>query len=250
MTTVNIGELEIVTGGAPCVCTSIMGEDLEAIAASARRAAEAPVNLIEWRVDRFTNADDPASVRRAIALLKSLIGKLPLLATVRTTDEGGSYSGSREAYTALVNTLLETGSVDAVDIELARAADFGCSIAAKAAELGAALVLSYHNFSSTPPCEKMLEIIRTMQELGCDIAKIAVMPRSSDDVLELLKAASIARDEDRTPVAAISMGRLGMISRLAGGIFGSVLTFCSAGEESAPGQPDAQLLNDVFKALY
>ncbi|KZU91305.1 3-dehydroquinate dehydratase I [Lactiplantibacillus plantarum] len=62
------------------------------------------------------------------------------------------------------------------------------------------------------------------------------MPQSVEDVLTLLTATNIARQTLPQPVITMSMGDLGKVSRLAGEVFGSCLSFATVGAASAPGQ--------------
>ncbi len=55
-----------------------------------------------------------------------------------------------------------------------------------------------------------------MEEAGADIAKIAVMPESTEDVLTLLSATCKAKKELTCPVITMSMAGTGLISRLSG----------------------------------
>jgi len=89
-----------------------------------------------------------------------------------------------------------------------------------------------------------------MQALGADICKIAVMPRSAADVLTLLDATRIMHEEyaDR-PLITMSMGGLGVVSRIAGQVFGSAATFGMVGTASAPGQVDASELRALLDVL-
>ena len=73
-------------------------------------------------------------------------------------------------------------------------------------------------------------------EMGADVAKIAVMPQSREDVMTLMEATMEADHSLDIPVVTMSMGRLGVLSRLAGTLTGSAMTFASVGEASAPGQ--------------
>ncbi|NLI43361.1 MAG: type I 3-dehydroquinate dehydratase [Synergistaceae bacterium] len=60
---------------------------------------------------------------------------------------------------------------------------------------------------------------------GGDIAKVAVMPQSMEDVLTLLAATLLARRElPKTPLVTMPMGPLGSITRNAGLLFGLDLT--------------------------
>ena len=89
-----------------------------------------------------------------------------------------------------------------------------------------------------------------MQSLGADIVKFAVMPQCERDVLTLLDATlTMKEDHDDTPVITMSMGGQGLVSRLAGEVFGSCLTFGTAGKASAPGQIPANLLSTFLQTL-
>lgn len=52
-----------------------------------------------------------------------------------------------------------------------------------------------------------------------------------------------------TPVITISMGKLGVASRLCGEVFGSAMTFASAGDSSAPGQISIDVVNAVLDSI-
>ena len=86
-------------------------------------------------------------------------------------------------------------------------------------------------------------------ELGADILKIAVMPQSRADVLSLLAATEEASRRAHQPVVTMSMGPLGVVSRVCGQSFGSAATFGSAKSASAPGQMDVSSLDCVLRAL-
>ena len=90
-----------------------------------------------------------------------------------------------------------------------------------------------------------------MQELGFDMTKIAVMPRKERDVLDLLDATLAMKETfgDR-PFVTMSMGKIGIISRMTGECFGSSLTFGTAGAASAPGQIDAKELKQILHILH
>ena len=90
-----------------------------------------------------------------------------------------------------------------------------------------------------------------MQDMGADIPKIAVMPRTKKDVLTLLAATEeMASEYADRPIITISMSGLGSISRIAGEVFGSCLTFGSGEKASAPGQIDAGKLNSVLQTIH
>jgi 3-dehydroquinate dehydratase-1 len=97
-------------------------------------------------------------------------------------------------------------------------------------------VLSFHDFQRTPPLQELLARFRQAKDLGADVGKLAVMPRSKADVLVLLQATLQASEMLDIPVAGMAMGALGAVSRVCGGVFGSALTFAVGQAASAPGQ--------------
>ena len=112
------------------------------------------------------------------------------------------------------------------------------------------MVGSNHDFGGTPDKADLLYRLRRMQDLGADIPKIAVMPKSEADVIALLDATQEmhTRYADR-PIITMSMGR-GVISRLCGEYFGSAMTFGAVGQVSAPGQIPADELRSVLAILH
>jgi 3-dehydroquinate dehydratase-1 len=87
--------------------------------------------------------------------------------------------------------------------------------------------------------------------MGADIAKVAVMPKDYADVLTLLSATLKARKGAvKVPIVTMSMGSEGGITRLAGGLFGSDITFAIGKESSAPGQIPIGDLRKAMAVLY
>ena len=114
----------------------------------------------------------------------------------------------------------------------------------------AASLLQYKELVKRAICSGLVSRLKQMEEAGADIAKIAVMPESTEDVLTLLSATCKAKKELTCPVITMSMAGTGLISRLSGEVFGSCLTFGTAGNISAPGQIDALKLRSVLHILH
>jgi 3-dehydroquinate dehydratase-1 len=81
------------------------------------------------------------------------------------------------------------------------------------------------------------------------VAKVAAMPRDREDVITLLAATAIAEAKARIPLISMSMGPLGVATRMVGGVFGSSLSFAIGEGASAPGQMPIADLVAVFGAL-
>ena len=118
-------------------------------------------------------------------------------------------------------------------------------------QAGVAVVGSSHEFTCTPPREALIARLCKEQEMGCDILKLAVMPRNAGDVLTLLGATEeMNRCHARQPVVTMSMSGQGVVSRLCGEIFGSAMTFGAVGQVSAPGQVQIEDLNAVLQMIH
>ena len=119
---------------------------------------------------------------------------------------------------------------------------------------GVKVIASNHDFDATPEKDEIVRRLRMMQDYGADIPKMAVMPKSKQDVLTLLSATLEMSEQfaDR-PIITMSMAGTGVVSRLAGETFGSALTFGAATKASAPGQINvnelAQVLDIIHKSL-
>ena len=110
---------------------------------------------------------------------------------------------------------------------------------------------SSHDFEKTPNVGEMVDRLCSMQKAGADLLKLAVMPRDPGDVLTLLAATWQMREcYAAQPVITMAMGGNGVISRMAGEIFGSALTFGSVGRASAPGQVEVGELKKVLRLLH
>ncbi len=90
-----------------------------------------------------------------------------------------------------------------------------------------------------------------MKYVGADIAKLASMPNSVDDVLRMMRLTNDMKQKyPLLPIVTMSMGGLGVISRVAGEVFGSCITFGADGEGSAPGQMQMDDLGNILDALH
>lgn len=223
-------------GQLPAVCIPLVAPDRDSLLAEARAVAAKQPDLLEWRVD-FYRAHD--RVDEVIALARELrtVTGLPLLFTHRSSREGGQPSPlDQPGLAALCRAVCTEGAVDLVDVEIATGAAHVQAVREAAAPRGIGLVLSFHDFAGTPDAQALADRFTQAHQLGAEVAKVAVMPRSVDDVLTLLGATWRASQALPIPVAGMAMGALGAVTRLCGGQFGSALTFAVGQAASAPGQ--------------
>lgn len=208
------------------------------------------IDCVEWRVDWFEQCKDAYSIVSCLQKLRvALNGKL-LLVTFRTKDEGGEVSLTHSEYLSFINTVINADCVDLIDIEFFTAGNDIRKLIDNAHSSGVLIVCSSHDFQRTPDENELVTRMIRMRQVGADLPKVAVMPHNDIDVLTLLSATVIMRNKHpETPIITISMGKLGIASRLCGGTFGSAMTFASAGESSAPGQVSLNVANLVFDLM-
>lgn len=99
-----------------------------------------------------------------------------------------------------------------------------------------------------------MEVLKALflkaEEKGGQGAKIAVMPKTPQDVARLLSACAWAYENLSIPYVGISMGNLGKISRVGAKTFGCFLTFAAEkGRGTAPGQVEADKLHAIFDLM-
>lgn len=172
-----------------------------------------------------------------------------MLFTFRRAQEGGNTPCSDDYYFELLEKIICSKQADIIDIELFAEESGVKQTIALAHEYQAAALLCNHDFQATPSLADITGRLKIMAEWGADICKIAVMPQSPQDVLTLLQATyDVSQIIDR-PIITMSMGKTGVVSRLAGSTFGSAVTFGAAQKTSAPGQIDANELRKILAIL-
>jgi 3-dehydroquinate dehydratase-1 len=222
-----------------------------ALESAARLAGMAAIDLIEFRVDHLANALDAQDVARLCAAVAGALRGKPMMVTFRTQAEGGITPVSGPAYADFYAAILQGGQADLIDLEFNRGADTVRPVLAAARAAGVATVVSYHDFHATAPAHELVGLMRQMQEWDADIVKVATMPASAGDVLRLLTATwdMKANHADR-PLITMAMNGVGVVSRLAGEVFGSAATFGMVGEASAPGQIPVEDLLSVLEVIH
>ena len=240
----------IAGGKFPLICTPLVGRTLEKIMAELAVVLPKQPDVLEWRVDFFEPIGNVASVIAAAVAIKNAAGNIPLLFTRRSTMEGGEKIALNEGQVlAMYEAVCASKTIDLIDYEMANEAANIVRVSDAAKASGIKLVLSFHNFSYTPGLETLTAKFLRADQLGADVAKVAVMPRDLDDVLTLLTATRAASQKLHIPLIAMAMGPLGAVTRLVGGVFGSALTFAVGAAASAPGQVPIEDLNTVLAVL-
>jgi 3-dehydroquinate dehydratase I len=241
----------VIGGAQPLVCLPLVAKDRKALLGQAKELVVLRPDLLEWRIDAFDQVTEVTECLEALRELRREIGDIPLIFTCRIDREGGFKAIPEEKRLELITRLMATGQLDLVDVELCSGADFLAAVRVAAKTSGCKLIFSHHNFQATPDEAFIIAKLLEGQTAGADITKLAVMPKSYADVLTLLSATNKARNGAVTiPIVSMAMGAEGLITRLAGGLFGSDITFAIGSKASAPGQIPIGQLRTGMELLY
>lgn len=231
----------------PKICIPLTSAGTRQLCLDAEVAAQ-QADMLEWRLDCFDEGGIDAVCAAADQLRQRV--RCPLLITFRTAKEGGERSISPAEYAGLYSALLLRQAADLIDIGLTQEEEVIRTLIEQAHAAGTKVIISSHDFDQTPALEEMCGRLRRMEALGGDIAKLAVMPNDELDVLRLMEASLRAHRQMQIPLITMSMGSLGMLSRIGGELIHSAVTFASAGKRSAPGQPDAAEARAALAMLH
>lgn len=198
------------------ICVSIGRGRHKQILAEHAQLVEDGAELVELRLDYIRTAVN----------LKRLTGDRPgpVVITCRRREDGGMWSGTKEARQVLLRSAIASG-VEYVDLEE--------DLASVIPRFGSTKrIVSYHNFRETPG--NIESVYDRMLQLDADILKIVAMANSPSDNLKMLEL--INRSD--VPTVAFCMGDIGTPSRILCGAFGAPFTYATFHHERslAPGQ--------------
>ena len=182
----------------------------------------------------------------AIPYLKQFLAEhrdVTAIATCRRKEQGGRFTGSLQAELAILGDAAMAGC-QILDLEVDSAEQAKPAQLAKLRAAGAALLISFHDFTRTRSLEQVAD---RMERLKPDYIKIVSTARSLSDNLAVLRLI-----EDRSlfaHVVGIAMGEEGILSRILGPRAGAAFTFAalSDGIETAAGQMSARTLLDSYR---
>ncbi len=221
----------------------------QAIAQAKVIAANADADLAEFRIDLLNFASDRKQVIALGHELKQILGTKPLIATIRTHNEGGQLTISDADYGKTYQAYLQQPFMDMLDVEMFRDQQIVKDTVRMAHAKKVLIVMSNHDFQKTPSESEIIKRLLKQDELGADILKIAVMPQNKQDVFTLMNATLKVSQQSKKPLLTMSMGKLGTISRIATANMGGSFSFGMIGEASAPGQIDVTQLKQFLKTV-
>jgi len=196
--------------------------------------------ILELRLDYLSPTDlTPSAVANRVCM-----ANCPVILTLRRKSNGGEFAGSEAAQVRLLRSLLKVGAAY-IDLEIETVEGFLGGHLDSLRSGSARWIASYHNFEHTPA--DLSAIYERLLRTKPDIVKLATQACRFEDNFRMLELAQRAQREGQ-PIVALAMGELGAFSRFAALSTGSLWTYGSLGQgkESAPGQLNAEELNNVY----
>ncbi|WP_442768525.1 type I 3-dehydroquinate dehydratase [Acinetobacter bohemicus] len=240
----NIGEFPVKT------IVPITAKTKQQALEQAQMIAENPnADMAEFRIDLLDFASDTKAVIALGKELNQVLKNKPLIATIRTANEGGKLKVSDAEYEKIYSEYLKQPFMQLLDIEMFRDQTRVEKLTQRAHQKNVLVIMSNHDFDKTPAQQDIEQRLLKQDQMGADILKIAVMPKSKQDVLTLMNATLNVSQKSKKPLLTMSMGRLGTISRIATANMGGSMSFGMIGEASAPGQIDVAQLKQFLKTV-
>jgi 3-dehydroquinate dehydratase/shikimate dehydrogenase len=219
------------------ICVALGLADPAKLLEQARREAEAGETFLEFRLDYLERPEE------GLRAIRKLVGEHPdcvVVATCRRHQNHGRFNGSVEEQLRLLEAAVPAGAL-AVDVEIESAEV--CGTALERLRGHARLIVSYHNFESTPAMEPVL---RRLMRIPADAYKLVTTARKPSDNYRVL---SLARAHPRLPLIALAMGEIGFPSRVLSAALGGLYTYAapSSAEGTAAGQVCPRQLRQLYR---
>lgn len=221
------------------LCVAIQGGTPAELMDRAEEASK-HFKFLELRLDSLSK---PAN---AVSYLKQFMSEhkdVTAIATCRRKAHGGGFDGPLATQLEILTKAAQAGC-HIIDLEVESAEECKSAQLSKLRTAGAALLISFHDFTRTKGLEQSADRIEVFKP---DFVKVVSTARNLMDnmaVLRLIEDRSLA-----SHVVGIAMGEEGLVSRVLGPRAGAAFTFASYsdGTETAPGQIKAETLRDVYR---
>lgn len=219
------------------ICVSV-GEKTP-VAALATATSVVGADVIEIRLDYLTDSDATVFCEQV---------STDLLFTCRPQWEGGLFIGDEEERLAILTKAVECGAVY-IDVELEAPESTHQSLlgSIKKNERKTKLILSNHDFETTPRYSQLIQKVEAMRDKNAYIGKLITTARNPSDVITIFKIIDYARVIN-FPLIAFCMGEAGAVSRVSTCDVGGFMTYCSCDgkEVTAPGQISVGQMREIF----
>jgi 3-dehydroquinate dehydratase/shikimate dehydrogenase len=222
----------------PRICVALGFATTAELSRAAEHEYKDGAKFLEFRLDYLKN---PAAGVELIRKFRQANPEAQILATCRHRRAHGYYNGSTDDQLALLKASADAGAA-VVDCEIETAEKSKPALSELRER--AALVISYHNFESTPALDP---VVRRLLSIPADVYKIATTARKQTDNLRVMH---LLRNSDAGHrMIVLAMSEIGAPSRILSPSLGSLFTYAApdSQEGTAPGQLAARTMRTLYR---
>lgn len=183
---------------------------------------------------------DRISIEDAKKLI--IVSELPVIVNLKDESEQGDFNGTIYDRIKILEDLVNQGAVlmDIPFVPELNAIDLD--------RLNGKIILSYHDFESTPSLDEIEDLIDQMLRLKPEVIKLAFTVNQEIDLMNLFKLQTNRRDLWGKCII-LGMGHKGMVTRMMSNMFKHPFTFACIDKYSktAPGQMTIEQLRKIWK---
>lgn len=228
------------------ICVPLKYGSFDEVIKAADHAAIAGADIVEIWLDTLPFG------KKIDKQMAKMCGKieLPILCVNKAAAEQGNFEGSEEGRITLLEHAIHAG-VDYIDIGIHTDPQLIAKLKETIKECGGMtqLIISYHNFETTPEFTELKEIVRKAQELGADMVKVATYANDDTDNETIFELLDFIGQQSIKGIG-VCMSEKGRRSRVEGCAHGSLWTYGALNDscKTAPGQLTINELQDASKA--
>ena len=189
------------------------------------------VTAVEMRLDKLSDINefiaDFRNIRKKVAV--------PIILTLRTFSQGGSFSGN---YLAIIQKIVRIDP-EWIDVEIAQT-DAAAWIREEAPLRRTRFIASRH-YTTVPPLDTAVltnAVLAVAEAPWASVGKICYSAKSAEDCARLTACASSISDRVQKPVVAVCTGAAGLVSRILNKVWTPV---CSSWKSRLPEAAPLQL---------
>ncbi|MGI0141139.1 MAG: type I 3-dehydroquinate dehydratase [Candidatus Micrarchaeales archaeon] len=220
------------------LCATMMPSNIAQLERMVDYATAKNADFKELRLDRLS----PSGMEKAPERISNQMDKTVL--TLRSQEEGGKYAGSDSEMKAILSKLAQYNPM-LLDIEY-RFAFRNKNFVKKLRENDVRMIVSYHNFETTPSRRVLRDLLEEMNKIG-DVVKIVTMAQEPIDNFRIFGL--YESNPTRKDILAFAMGDYGMLSRILSIThYNAPFAYCSLGKPIAPGMMSIERMKKVLSA--
>jgi len=242
-----------------CIAIPIKSEKFNINKQIIETALHKDPDLIELRFDYINESKfiTHSFLRELVSIIPPKILKI---FTFRKKQEGGQYNLSKNERFDILSRLIEV-KPDYLDIEINSESKVLKSLIDLAYDNNVQLIFSYHDFEKSITYEETAKILTRFNEklkqihiinlnkIDGSIFKIILTAQVFDDNIKVLNICKKLSQQDKKFVC-FAMGELGVLSRILSVKFGSLWTYGSLEEKTAPGQIKIEKIREIHQLLF